>query len=103
MSEGTKDFALEAVVEANDLLQEEVTRLRASHKTLRSVIKALRTTLTTYRGLLEISKYNDELFKSLCEGAFDAPVALTGKGGLPETESGVESTVRNGEEASATA
>ena len=102
MSEEKNDFALEAVVEANELLQEEVTRLRASHGTLRRVIKALRATLTTYRKLLATAQYNDEIFKAFCNGEFDAPAELTEKGGLPETEGLVEPTVANAGETSAT-
>lgn len=102
MAEEKTDLVVEALIESNDLLQAELTRLRSGHKVLRTVIRKLRDTLRVYQQLRETAQFNDEVFKALCNGEFEAPVVLTGEGGLPDPESKVESTVANGEEASAT-
>jgi len=75
MSEPKQDsgFIIAALVEANDDLQTEVSRLRVSNKICRTVIRALREQATSLRSQIAIAEQNDELFKSFCAGEFDAP------------------------------
>lgn len=70
-------FTIEALVESNEMLQEEVTRLRNSNRICRTVIRALRATVTSQRSTLELAQYNDETFKSFCAGDFDPVTPAT--------------------------
>ena len=64
MSEGT--LAFDALVESNNILQEEITRLRYSNRTLRTVVRALRSTCDSLRAQAEQANFNDETFKKMC-------------------------------------
>lgn len=99
MSEDREVIA--ALIESNDILQEEVSRLRTSSRVLRTVIKALRASLASYRKQAETAKFNDDTFKAYCDGEFDTPVITDVNGGLPETSEVVEPVVATTEEASA--
>jgi len=90
MSEET--FTIEALLESNNILQEEVSRLRNSNRILRTVHSALRAANESLRAQVELAKFNDETFKSFCQGEFDAPVTEYAEGGLP-TASVVEPLV----------
>jgi L-2-hydroxyglutarate oxidase LhgO len=81
MSEET--FTIESLVEANDILQEEVSRLRNSNRILRTVHSALRAANESLRAQIELAKFSDEAFKRFCAGEFDAPVTSTDNGVLP--------------------
>jgi hypothetical protein len=52
-------FLHSALIESNDILQEELTRYRRVNKILRIVNRRLRTQVT-------IAHANDEAFKNLC-------------------------------------
>ncbi len=90
-----KDITISALTESNDMLQEEVTRLRESNAMLRKVHRVLRQTLNSLHEQVENAKFNDEVFKSFCEGEFDAYVVGAMEGGLPENADGgtTQSTV----------
>jgi FtsZ-binding cell division protein ZapB len=75
MSEETQ--AVDALVESNDLLQEEVTRLRETNSMLRRVNHALRRTLESLRNQVAAAAENDETFKAYCAGEFDDQVIET--------------------------
>ncbi len=76
-------FTIESLVEANEILQEEVTRLRNSNRILRTVHSALRAANESLRAQVELAKFSDETFKRFCQGKFDAPVTSTDNGALP--------------------
>jgi hypothetical protein len=69
MSEET--LTLQALVESNDMLQEELNRVRNTNRVLRTVVRQLRTSLTTLREQVAVAAQNDETFKAFCEGQFD--------------------------------
>lgn len=81
--EQDKDQVIAALIEANEILVEENGRLRNNNRVLRTVISALRDTVTKMRESVAIAQQNDEIFKSLCQGDFDAPVSEPTPGGLP--------------------
>lgn len=89
MVEETLDpqFCIASLTEANDMLQEEVTRLRNSNRILRTVHRALRAANESLRAQVELAKFNDDTFKAFCNGEFDAPSATPVDGGLPESGS----------------
>lgn len=82
MSEET--LTLEAVVEANNLLQEELGRVRSNNRVLRTVVRALRTSLTTLREQVAAAAENDETFKRFCAGEFDVKGKNPDESGLLE-------------------
>jgi len=91
MSEET--FTLDSLIESNNILQDEVTKLRNSNRILRTVHRALRAANESLRRQVEQAQFNDETFKQFCAGEFDAPeqfsgvvVAPEGDGALPEPE-----------------
>ena len=93
------DFTIESLVEANDILQDEVTKLRNSNRILRTVHRALRASNESLRRQVELGQFNDETFKKFCAGEFDAPnqfdavvVTSEGEGALPRPEAQAEST-----------
>ena len=88
MSEET--FTIESLIEANEMLQEELTRLRNSNRILRTVHRALRAANESLRAQVELARFNDETFKSFCQGEFDAPVAGSEDGALPSAGTAVE-------------
>ena len=88
MSEET--FTISALVEANEDLQEEVSRLRNSNRVLRTVHSALRAANESLRSQLELARFSDETFKRFCAGEFDAAVDNGVEGGLPTASSSVE-------------
>ena len=88
MSEET--FTIESLIEANEMLQEELTRLRNSNRILRTVHKALRAANESLRAQVELARFNDETFKSFCQGEFDAPVVSSEDGALPSAGTAVE-------------
>lgn len=79
----------EALIESNELLQEEVTRVRSCNRMLRRVISALRQTNAVLRTQVGIAVANDEAFKAMCDETIGDPVAET-EGGLPELSDVVE-------------
>jgi len=81
---------VDALVESNDLLQEEVTRLRETNSMLRRVNRALRRTLDSLRNQVANAAENDETFKAFCAGEFDDQVIETEDAGLAESVSQVE-------------
>ena len=81
MSEET--FTIQALLESNNILQEEVSRLRNSNRILRTVHSALRAANESLRAQVALAKFNDETFKAFCQGEFDAPVTEHAEGGLP--------------------
>ena len=81
---------VDALVESNDLLQEEVTRLRETNTMLRRVNRALRRTLDSLRNQVAAAAENDETFKAFCAGEFDDQVIETEDAGLAESVSQVE-------------
>lgn len=89
MENQEKDQVIASLIEANDILQLEVTRLRDTARILRRVHSALRATITSQQRQLEIATFNDNAFKELCE--FGATGTQTAEGGLPEASSVVES------------
>lgn len=84
--------AIGALVEANEILQEELNRLRNNNRVLRTVIRALRESVTTLREQVAVATQNDDLFKAYCAGDFDASIS-TVNGGLPEAGEIVEAAV----------
>lgn len=95
----SKDEIIAALIEANDILQTELTNVRRSHRVLRTVLSALRKSVAQYREVIVSKKFTDEIFKEFCEGKFDVPVAIDELGGLPGLSGVVETTVANVEEA----
>jgi hypothetical protein len=79
-----EEITLDAVVESNEILQEEVSRLRNSNRICRAVIRALRATNESLRAQVELAKFNDDTFKSFCQGDFGVPVANPNESGLLE-------------------
>lgn len=75
---------IDSLIESNNILQEEVGRLRNNNRVLRVVIKALRSANQNLREQQSIAVQNDEIFKSFCQGDFDVVVSQSGDGGLPE-------------------
>ena len=57
----------EALLESNNLLQEEVSRVRNNNRMLRAVISALRQTNSELRRSVEIAVANDDAFKAMCQ------------------------------------
>jgi FtsZ-binding cell division protein ZapB len=80
-------LVVSALKEGNDILQEEVTRLRETNSTLRVVNRTLRRTNESLRSQIAAAAENDETFKAYCNGEFDAEVEPE-SGGLPETGDG---------------
>lgn len=91
--EQDKDQIIAALVESNDLLVEENGRLRNNNRVLRAVVTALRKTVNQLREGVAIAQQNDEIFKSFCQGDFDAPVSSPAEGGLPKAGALVEPLV----------
>jgi hypothetical protein len=92
MSEET--YTIESLLDANGILQEEVSRLRNSNRILRTVHRALRATLESQRSQLELAQFNDDTFKRFCSGEFDAAVtAAPEDNGLLEPGSQADSSV----------
>jgi len=101
---------VDALVESNEFLQEEVSRLRNNNRMLRTVISAQRKTATVLRDQVAIAAANDEAFKEMCQeeplpwtadaATFDAayekkfgvPV-VQGESGLLDATDTVESTI----------
>jgi FtsZ-binding cell division protein ZapB len=88
-----KQQVIESLIEANDLLQEEVSRLRNSNRILRRVHSALRSANESLRRQVALAHENDTLFKQFCNGDFDAPSPGNVEGGLPEAKHEVEPLV----------
>lgn len=55
-----------ALMEANEYLGEENSRLRNSNSILRKVVRSLRDTVSILRTANETAVANDEAFKSFC-------------------------------------
>jgi cell division septum initiation protein DivIVA len=91
MSEET--LTLDAVVEANEMLQDEVNRLRNTNRVLRTVVRQLRSALTTLREQVAVAVQNDETFRSFCAGEFDVKSTRSGEVGLTEPDPQVKPTV----------
>ena len=88
--EQDKDLIIAGLMESNDILQQEVSKVRNQNRILRTVVRSLRTANDSLRRTVEVAQQNDELFKSLCEGSFDAPVSCDEAGGLPSASYEVE-------------
>jgi hypothetical protein len=82
MSEEKQTIA--ALIESNDILQEEVSRLRNSNRILRTVHRALRAANESLRAQVELAEFNDNTFKSFCQGDFDVTVPNPSDDGLLE-------------------
>lgn len=67
-----KDQVIASLIESNDMLQSEVSRVRDSNRILRRVHSALRTTNDSLRRQIALAEENDLLFKRFCAGEFDA-------------------------------
>ena len=80
-------------IACNDMLQEEVSRLRETNTMLRRVNHALRRTLDSLRNQVAAASENDDTFRRYCEGEFDAQVTEPGDAGLAEAGSQVEEAV----------
>jgi uncharacterized protein YaaN involved in tellurite resistance len=80
---------VDALVESNEFLQEEVSRLRNNNRMLRTVISAQRKTATVLRDQIAIAAANDEAFKEMCS---DAQV-VQGESGLLDATDTVEPTI----------
>jgi hypothetical protein len=95
MSEETlnKDQVIASLMEANDLLQEELQQVRNNNRILRRVHSALRRANTSLRNQVAIAQQNDELFKELCTSDFGAKVTSPEDGGLPEPGTQAEASV----------
>ena len=85
-------LVIEALTESNNQLQDELNRIRSNNRVLRTVVRALRASLTTLREQVAAAKENDETFKAFCAGDFDVSVPA-GEGGLPEADGTVEAAV----------
>ena len=86
MSDGTLAAALQ---ESNDILQDEVSRLRETNATLRVVIRTLRRTNESLREQVSNASENDDTFKRFCAGEFDADV-VPAEDGLSDATGSVE-------------
>jgi hypothetical protein len=95
MSEETvdKDLVIAGLIESNDILQGEVATLRSTTKLLRKVNSVLRGSVASLKNQIAIAMENDERFKQLCSGEFDAIGTDGADGGLPEPLSTAEPTV----------
>ena len=91
MSEET--FTIQALLESNNIWQEEVSKLRNSNRVLRTVFRSLRAANESLRAQVDLARFNDETFKAFCQGEFDAPVTEYAQGGLPTASSVVEPLV----------
>jgi hypothetical protein len=91
--EQDKDLVIAALVESNEILVEENGRLRNNNRVLRTVISALRDSLAKARESVAIAQQNDDIFKSFCQGDFDAPVSTQAQSGLLAGQSSVEPVV----------
>lgn len=98
--EESKDV-IQSLIESNDMLQDEVGRLRNSNRILRTVHRALREQVRSLQRQMELAHFNDEVFKSFCNGEFDARLASTEEGGLPDSGTLVEPAAIDAGEASA--
>lgn len=89
MSEET--LTIEALIESNEILLEECSRLRTNNKILRTSVRMLRDSVKSLRNQIALAQFNDETFKSLCSGEFSpeglsgVSVAITDEGGLPKS------------------
>lgn len=81
-----RDLVIEGLQESNEILQQEVKRLRNSNRVLRAVIRALRSANESLHKQQEIALKNDEIFKAYCEGEFDAQTFHPTEGGLPQAD-----------------
>jgi hypothetical protein len=75
-------LAVQALVEANDLLRDTIARHRRTHAKLRMIISKLRQ---RHAMLVEIAQANDDEFVALCEDGICEQEA--DEGGLPESVS----------------
>ena len=81
---------IDALLESNDMLQGEITRLKESNSTLRRVNSVLRKSLDVLRNQVAAAAENDDTFRRFCDGEFDAPVIESEDAGLAESDSQVE-------------
>lgn len=91
--EQDKDLIIAGLMESVDILRTENNALRNSNRILRTVFRNLREANASLRRMVEIAKNNDEMFKSYCQGDFDAPVLVPAEGGLPSASDSVEPAV----------
>ena len=75
---------IDSLLEANETLKGEVSRLREAHKLLRKVNSALRNANESYRRQVNLAVENDEIFKQFCNGDFDVPSPNPDESGLLE-------------------
>lgn len=78
----TETLAVQALVEANELLRDTIARHRRTQAKLRAIISKLRQ---QHARLIATAQENDEEFLALCEdGIYEHE---TDEGGLPESAS----------------
>jgi hypothetical protein len=82
----------QALIEANEMLQEDNGRLRNNNRVLRTVIRQLRESLSALRAGIAVAQENDETFKRFCAGEFDVSTNLD-ESGLLEPGSQVNPAV----------
>lgn len=75
---------VQSLLDANEIQQGELRRLRESNKLLRKVNSALRNANESYRRQVNLAVENDEMFKKFCNGDFDAPSQNSDESGLLE-------------------
>ena len=80
----------QALIEANEMLQEDNGRLRNNNRVLRTVIRQLRESLSALRAGIAVAQENDETFKRFCAGEFDVKSTNLDESGLLEPGSQVE-------------
>ena len=76
MSDGTLAAALQ---ESNDILQDEVSRLRETNATLRVVIRTLRRTNESLREQVSNASENDDTFKRFARASLTQILTLKRK------------------------
>lgn len=86
-----KNLIIASLLEAVELMREEVARVRTNNRILRRVHSALRGSVASLKAQVEMAEANDNLFKQFCNGDFDAKVTRPVEGGLPEAGTQVES------------
>lgn len=91
--EQDKDLIISQLIESNTVLNEEIQRVRDSNRILRTANRALQGANASLRRIAETAQKNDDMFKDLCDGKFDAPVSRDDPAGLALTSHEVEPLV----------
>jgi hypothetical protein len=94
MEDTNKDLTIAALMEANELLGELLSRYRRSNTLLRRINSDLRR-------LKNIQASNDEEFRSMCQGDFYIEVDVQrGEGGLPDPQASQTLRLEDGRDVS---